>query len=71
MNKHKHVYLLLTVNNKTTNQIWSKQMLMSWNQDVKFPLYTAGLGSGHEKRQTMNGDIDDGPAPLFISEEEK
>lgn len=46
-------------------------MLMSWNQDVKFPLYTAGLGSGHEKRQTMNGDIDDGPAPLFISEEEK
>lgn len=46
-------------------------MLMSWDQDVKFPLYIAGLGSGHEKRQTMNGDIDDGPAPLFISEEEK
>ncbi|XP_061183777.1 mucin-17-like isoform X2 [Saccostrea echinata] len=30
-----------------------------------------GLGSGHEARQTMNGDIDDGHAPLFISTEEE
>lgn len=44
---------------------------MYWNLDVTFLLYIAGLGSGHERRQTMNGDIDDGPAPLFISEEEK
>nr|XP_022323291.1 uncharacterized protein LOC111124597 isoform X5 [Crassostrea virginica] len=30
-----------------------------------------GLGSGHEGRQVMNGDINEGPAPLFISTEEE